>query len=132
MSKSIYLGSSSDPQPVFRNEAADAADWPEGAVMAIAFKAEDFPGAGCKIRASLPCTEYYGSDGWPIDLPSAVKQEQPWEIKRELQVYPWLWREMKPSHWVRARSCPEAFEIARKEAAIVRALVKHTSKLCDG
>jgi len=63
--RSVFLGDPEDPQPVWRDEAEDAASWPEGAVFKITFTRERFPHA----QSELPRTDFFGSDGWPWAFP---------------------------------------------------------------
>lgn len=125
INRSIYLGDAKDPQPTFRDEAKDAAAWPGTAVMAVRFEAERFG----RI-AGLPRTEYFGADGWPLDLPAKRKSELSATMMREFQVFPWKWRHWSEAGWGDARRVPHTFAASRRQGKVVRALAPVTSALC--
>lgn len=116
--RSIYLGSAEDPQPIFRDEAADGATWPEGAVMAIAFTEERFPGA---FMTAFPphAVDYFDAGGWPLDLPVDLKRSLPVEMKREFQVAPLTWRAWNDSRWTLAHDDPAWFARLRAPSAVL-------------
>lgn len=95
----IWLGELHDPSPVFRDEAPNAFAWPLRAVMAVTFTREDFPNLARNIRPALPYTEFYGEDGWPVELPEERKAQVAPLIKAELQVFPDNWREFHAREW---------------------------------
>lgn len=126
---SIFLGGPSDPQPVFRDCAVDGGTWPAGAVMAITFAAERFSHLAPTPGEELPQTDYFGNDGWPIDLATEVKAALPEAIKREFQVLPWGWRSWGRWDWAHAREFPENLERARTVGPIAAAVGNLTSGL---
>lgn len=105
--RSIYLGSSEDPQPIFRDEAADGASWPEGAALAVTFTKERFGHLACGDQ--LPRTDFFGGDGWPLDFDAGRKAILPDALKRGFQVHPWGWRRWDAWTWLRAQQCPLRF-----------------------
>jgi cation transport regulator ChaB len=104
--RSLFLGSTEDPQPVWRDEAEDADSWPEGAVFRIEFTRERFPHVN-ERQCRLPRTDCFGCDGWPCDLPEEIKHQLPESLKSEFQVFPWDWRDWDEETWRRARLWPE-------------------------
>jgi|GEM_PF-2368707 len=107
--RSIYLGSAQDPQPTFRDEAEDAANWPEGAVMAITFTEERFGHLASIPGEPLPRTDFLGEDGWPLDLSTERTANLPIALKRGFQVHPWGWRHWDHWTWLRAEQNPGRF-----------------------
>jgi hypothetical protein len=129
MTNTIFLGNDSDPQPVFRHEGAHDSDWPERAVMMIAFTRTAFPAVS---RSGLPDAtriDYFDETGWPVDLPEERRAELSPAMKREFQVYPWDWRNWGERGWRCAVNRPRAFAIARRRIGAVRQVVQLTSTL---
>jgi hypothetical protein len=127
--RSIYLGKDTDPTPVFRDEVPDAFDWPEGAVMAVTFERERFGHMANEIVRELPRTEFFGKDGWPLELPEARKSELSDLIKLEFQVYPRGWRRWSERTWQHARLFPKNFARARAQGALIRGFLPATNAL---
>jgi len=120
---SVYLGSSNDPQPVFRDDSPEAFEWPDGAVMAVVFRKEDFPGFRWDTYYETPSfTEFYTADGWPVGFPLEQKNLSEL-VRRELQVCPGPWRTWHSRTWQLARLDPELFVRIRGQAPIVRVLI---------
>lgn len=121
--RSIYLGSASDPQPIFRNEAADSASWPEGAVMAITFTEERFPGAYHCDPPPVP-VEYYGADGWPLELSELRKGSLSETMRREFQTQPHRWRSWQDeAEWATAYEDPDFYASIREQAGLIHSLI---------
>ncbi len=124
--RSIFVGSAEDPQPVFREEAKDAASWPEGAVMAVTFARERYPHIATRIRSALPRTDYFGIDGWPVDLGEDLKRILSTVMKLEFQVHPWGWRDWTwedGGGWDEACESPQLFRRCRGQAGLAHAMV---------
>lgn len=126
---SIYLGTDCDPKPCFKDEAPDAFDWPEDAVMAVTFERERFGHMAEEIVRELPRTDFYGADGWPLPLPEARKRELSDLMKAEFQAQPWGWRTWTVADWDRARTAPRAFRLARRHTGLARHLARTTAPL---
>jgi len=122
--KTIYLGTNANPKPVFRADNPDAFDWPNGAVMAVEFRDENFPGVGPHRNEQLPLVEFYGEDGWPLALLPGLKSVLSETIRRELQVFHWGWRHWQPSTWSKAQHFPDVFAKRRTQQAPARRIVE--------
>ncbi len=130
--RSVFVGNSNDPQPIFRDEAADAADWPEGAVFAVQFTPENCPDASV-TQCEIPRTEFFATDGWPLELPVERKRLMPPEMLKEFQAFPRSWRRWSEREWARVLVHPGSFSRLRmRQGAIVRELVGITSSFCKG
>ena len=123
MDKQVYLGDQSCPQPLFRSEAGDVSNWPAEAVMAVTFDRERFSSVAVWALEGQSFTEFFGSDGWPLDLPAVRRASLPVEMRRQFQIFPWGWRAWSERDWSRAHTCPRAFEISRRQSSSVRPLV---------
>jgi len=93
------------PRVETRPENASA-EWPEGAVERVMFTREAFEGRASRLTLeSLPFTEYFGADGWPLRTPELVKPRLDLRMKAELHRFPWTcW----PETWDEARWLREA------------------------
>lgn len=120
--RSVYSGRPGEgPAPVFRAEAPSAFDWPEGAVMAVVFRKEDFPGFSWDnyYEGKESFVEFYGSDGWPCDLPAERKGTLSDIIKTEFQVDPNAWRTWKEHTWQHASAHPELWPRVRAQQTLI-------------
>lgn len=126
---SIYLGDIRDPKPVFRDEDPGLFAWPEGSVFAVAFRPGDFQGVAAHIRKTLPSVEFFGTDGWPVEMPLELKAALPPILKLEFQVHPWGWRSFSERDWARVKRDPELLPISRQQAGFARALLPLLSPL---
>jgi hypothetical protein len=109
--RSIYLGDpSSDPPPVWREDAPDAFEWPEGAVFAVVFNRPSYAMSPMSFWAAcygdVPSfTQLYGNDGWPVDFPNERKDLS--EImRREIQVSYCGWETWDEAEWKHAKRYP--------------------------
>lgn len=121
--KSVYLGGQDDPQPTWRDEATDAAQWPEGAVFRITFDGMSIPPV---LRTELTTfTEYYDAHGWPLELPEQ-RRALPEAMKREFQTYLWGWRKWQDGAWQNAAEAPYTFIDMRRQWTLARTLLEAT------
>lgn len=120
----FYLGTDSDPKPVFRDEAPTAFEWPEGSVMAVYFAAEDFPGVARNEPHRVNRAEFFDDAGWPIELAPHLKASLPMETKREFQVFPQRWRDWSEDRWRIAHENPTWFARLRAQVGLARQLVR--------
>lgn len=117
----LYLGHAHDVQPVYRDLEPSAHEWPEGAVMAVTFNHEAFP----EYNHLLPegCrTEYFGADGWPVDLPSMHRSLDE-AMKVEFQTFPRDWRNWSIHDWRAARLFPKTFRRSRAQGRLIRRIL---------
>lgn len=128
--KSVFLGEPGDPEPIWRAEAPDAFEWPESAAFAVTFSPERFENTSRWIRERLPLTEFYGADGWPLDLPEERKT-LPIEIRQDFQVFPNRWSDWNERTWKYAQEFPEMLRRSRALAALSRPIAELTSKLAS-
>lgn len=127
--KNVFLGGNENgPAPIWRNEAEDSASWPEGAVFKIHFTPENSPGASIK-ECAIPRVDFFGSDGWPIDLPAEQKAQLSEAMKLEFQVFPCNWQAWNGYEWQRAVDFPECFAETRAFSKILHPLAQVTSSL---
>jgi hypothetical protein len=124
----VWLGSENDPQPVFRDETPEAFDWPEGAVMAVAFTREAFPNLE-NVDSRLPRTDFFSINGFPIDIDKQIATTLSEEIKTELQVYPWNWRRWFPEDWEPVINSPKILAHTRALSPFARAVATITQEL---
>jgi RNA polymerase sigma-70 factor (ECF subfamily) len=129
--KSMFLGCGEGPEPVWRDAATDADNWPAGATFKIFFTAENSPGASV-TQCQLPRTEFFGPDGWPLELPVERKATLSDELKREFQVFPSNWRHWADKVWSRAARAPHRIARLRARGAALRILADQTSRLACG
>ncbi len=122
--RSIFLGGESDPQPVWADEADDSGSWPSRAAFKIEFTPEQFQGTGPAALGELPKTEYYGEDGWPVEMPAPCKAVLSETIKRELQVFPWGWRTWDDDDWSAAIRSPDSWTRSRVLGPAAHALAQ--------
>lgn len=95
--------------------------------MAVTFSPNDFPALAEHLRRDLPRTDYFGSDGWPVELRVELKETLPEILKLELQVYPWGWRDYSERSWKRIAAAPGTMRASRIQASIVRAVASLAS-----
>ncbi len=122
--RDLYLGSDEDPRPVFRDEEPGAHDWPEDAVMAITFTAERFSHLALRPGETLPQTEFFGSDGWPIDLPQFRKISLPAQLRKEFQIEPHGWRFWNVRTWQRMHRFPDNLACAREQSQLIHGILQ--------
>jgi hypothetical protein len=129
LNRSAYLGENKGgPRPVWRDEADDAKSWPIGAVFKIQFTPENSPGFSV-TQCAIPRTEFFGADGWPLELPEDRKKELTNVIKLEFQISPCNWQAWNQFDWERVVRFPEHFVETRALAGALRPLVQMTSAL---
>ncbi len=131
--RSIYLGDpSSDPPPVWREDAPDAFKWPEGAVFAVVFVRPDpvtfWWNSHYGDVASF--TEFFGEDGWPVAFP-ADKRDLAERLRRELQAAIHDWRGWEQHEWESVRNHPHLCGRFRKLKHVLTGLAEHTSALAN-
>jgi len=126
--KSCFLGGGEGPEPTWRDEASDAGDWPADAAFKIHFTPENSPGASI-TQCELPRTEFYGIDGWPLNLSEERKCSLPPSMRRQFQIFPSAWHRWSDVEWVRVLAHPEHFERLRTRWSILRPLAQLTSRI---
>ena len=126
--KSMFQGDGEGPEPVWRDEAEDATTWPVGAAFKIHFTPENSPGASVTY-CELPRTEFYGIDGWPLDISEERKCSLPLSMRRRFQIFPSAWHRWSDVEWVRVLEHPEHFDRIRTRWSILRPLARITSRI---
>jgi hypothetical protein len=77
---------------------------------------------GREVRTTLPRTEFYGEDGWPLDLGHEHRDLSD-IMRREFQVFPGDWRDWDEETWDDARQRPGVWHLAHVQAPLVHALL---------
>ncbi len=128
-----YLGdpSKGDPVPVFRDEAADATSWPDGAAFKIEFTAESCPNAPPAVRRILPVAEFYSTDGWPLGFPERRKAVLSDLIKEDFHALPPRWRTWSEWTWLSAQQFPELRRRSRGLVTLLRPVAELTATLSE-
>jgi hypothetical protein len=97
-------------------------------VFKIHFTPENSPGASV-TQCELPRTEFFGADGWPLDLPEHRKRSLSPSMLCEFQVSPLNWRRWSEVEWVRVLEHPEHFARLRTRWSVLRPVAHLTSRL---